>query len=191
MNLYEQIAYKGHNINIYYDKDAESPRTAFENLGTLYTAHRRYQPEKDFDEHFDINEVFEKRIGDFRCSFLKKYIVLPVYLYDHSGQTVATTPFSCPWDSGFFGIIAVPLNKVRDEYGWKKITAKRRTLIESYLQNEIVELDKYYRGEIYGYQVVEQQTEKEIDSCWGFWGDSGLNQLQKEAEAIIDHELKN
>ena len=59
MNIYEQTTYKGYNINIYYDEYAESPRTAFENLGTLYTAHRRYRPEKDFDSHFDINKVFE------------------------------------------------------------------------------------------------------------------------------------
>ena len=117
MNLYNQIKYNGYHINIYYDDDAGSPRKMFDNLGTLYTAHRRYRPEKEFDEHFDIDKVFDGRIGNFRGSFLKEYIALPVYLYEHSGTTVSTSPFSCPWDSGFFGIIAVPLDKVRREYG--------------------------------------------------------------------------
>ena len=40
MNLYKQIEYNGHHINIYYDDDARSPREAYDNLGTLYTAHR-------------------------------------------------------------------------------------------------------------------------------------------------------
>ena len=53
MNLYNQIKYNGYRINIYYDDDARSPREAYDNLGTLYTAHRRYRPEKEFDDHFD------------------------------------------------------------------------------------------------------------------------------------------
>lgn len=101
MNLYEQISYKGHHINVYYDEDALDPRQEFDHLGTLYTAHRHYQPEKDFHANFKINKVFEGRIGDFRDSFLKQYVALPVYLYEHGGATIATSPFSCPWDSGF------------------------------------------------------------------------------------------
>lgn len=96
MNLYNQIKYNGYHINIYYDDDAGSPRKMFDNLGTLYTAHRRYRPEKEFDEHFDIDKVFDGRIGNFRGSFLKEYIALPVYLYEHSGTTVSTSPFSLP-----------------------------------------------------------------------------------------------
>lgn len=38
MNLYNQIEYNGYHINIYYDDDARSPREAYDNLGTLYTA---------------------------------------------------------------------------------------------------------------------------------------------------------
>ena len=79
MNLYNQIKYNGYRINIYYDDDARSPREAYDNLGTLYTAHRRYRPEKEFDDHFDIDKVFEGHIGNFRESFLKEYIALPVY----------------------------------------------------------------------------------------------------------------
>ena len=78
MNLYNQIKYNGYRINIYYDDDARSPREAYDNLGTLYTAHRRYRPEKEFDDHFDIDKVFEGHIGNFRESFLKEYIALPV-----------------------------------------------------------------------------------------------------------------
>ncbi len=187
MNLYETIDYNGHHINIYYDEDALNPRKDFDNLGTLYTAHRRYRPEKEFDDHFDINDVFERRIGDFKDSFLKKYIALPVYLYDHSGQTVATTPFSCPWDSGFFGIIAVSLEKVRKEYGWKNITAKRRLQIEEYLQGEIKTLDDYYTGEVFGYEITPEDDDRDvIESCWSFFGTDSLEDMVAECKHIID-----
>lgn len=187
MNLYERIDYKGHHIDIYYDDDARSPREAYDNLGTLYTAHRRYCPEKEFDDHFDIGEVFEGRIRNFRESFLKKYVALPVYLYDHSGITVSTTPFSCPWDSGFFGIIAVSLDKVREEYGWKHVTAKRRAQIERCRQGEIETLDSYYTGEVFGYRITpEGDNDDELDSCWEFYGTECLKEMEAECRHIID-----
>lgn len=187
MNLYERINYKGHHINIYYDDNAGSPREIYDNLGTLYTAHRRYRPEKEFDGHFDIDKVFEGRIGNFRESFLKEYIALPVYLYDHGGITVSTLPFSCPWDSGFFGIIAVSLDKVRKEYGWKHITASRRKRIEGYLQNEIKALDDYYTGKVFGYRITpEYDNVNELESCWGYYGTESLKELETECRHIID-----
>ena len=187
MNLYEQIDYKDYHINIYYDDDPLDPRKDFDNLGTLYTAHRRYRPEKEFDDHFDINEVFDGRIGNFRASFLKRYVTLPVYLYDHSGITVSTSPFSCPWDSGFFGIIAVSLDKVREEYGWKHITARRREQIEKYLQDEIETLDNYYTGEVFGFEITPSSDDREVlDSCRGFFGTECLKEMETECRHIID-----
>lgn len=187
MNLYERIAYKGHHIDICYDDDARNPRKEFDNLGTLYTAHRRYRPEKEFDARFNINGVFEGRIGNFRKSFLKEHIALPVYLYEHGGVTVSTSPFSCPWDSGFFGIIAVPLEKVRKEYGWKNITAKRRERIETYLQGEIDLLDDYYTGKVFGYRITpENDSDNVLESCRGFYGTGSLEDMETECRHIID-----
>ena len=187
MNLYNQIEYNGHHINIYYDADARSPREAYDNLGTLYTAHRNYRPEKEFDDHFDIDKVFDGRIGNFRESFLKEYVALPVYLYDHSGVTISTSPFSCPWDSGFFGIIAVPLDKVRKEFGWKHVTPGRRKRIEGYLQGEIETLDDYYTVEVFGYRITTEDDEaNELDSCWGFYGTDSLQEMETECKCIID-----
>ena len=42
-------------------------------------------------------------------------VYLPVYLYDHSGLVLQTTPFSCPWDSGHVGIIYTTLEECRKE----------------------------------------------------------------------------
>lgn len=188
MYLYKKIEYNDHHINIYYDEDPLDPRRDIDNLGTLYTAHRRYCPEKEFDKHFTIEEVFDdRRCSNFKKSFLKRYIVVPVYLYDHSGLAVSTTPFSCSWDSGLFGILAVSLDKVRKEYGWKQITAKRRSKIESYLQGELNILDQYYQGEVYGFEITPADDNSEVlESCWGFFGEDSLEQLIDECKSIID-----
>lgn len=189
MDLYEQITHQGHHINIYYDADAESPRN-WSNLGTFYTAHRRYQPEENFDKHFDFDEVCDQRPGNLRATFLKKYIALNLYLYDHSGQSISSGPFSCKRDSGWFGIVAVPIEKAKKEYGWKVLTKTRRKKIEQQLQYEIETYNEYLHGEVYGYQITPADDDnKVIDSCWGYFGDFGLEQIRDECQSIIDHHI--
>lgn len=43
-------------------------------------------------------------------------IVLPLHLYDHSGITMSTGGFSCPWDSGQVGYIYVTPKALEEEY---------------------------------------------------------------------------
>ena len=186
-NLYQQETYKGFNINIERDCDAENPRD-WDNLGTMYTMHRNYQPEKQFNEHFEWNEVFDEH-RDLLDSFEKKYIALKFYLYDHSGQTVSTSPFSCPWDSGLFGIIAVDIEKVKKDYGWKKVTKKRRKQIESYLEGEVELYDNYCTGEIYRFEVTKIDDDNSIESCGGYFGDDGVKSIISECKVSIDSEI--
>lgn len=185
--LYETLCHRGYDINIYYDTSPESPRE-WSNLGTFYTAHRRYRPEKEFDEHFEFDEVCNEQPGNLRGSFLKKYVAQNLYFYDHSGQTISSRPFSCPWDSGWFGIVAVSVEKVKKEFGWKLLTAARRRKIEEYLQGEIDTYDNYLRGEVYGYQITPADDKDNVlESCWGYFGDTGLDQLKEECRDTIDH----
>ncbi len=61
MNLYNQIPYKGYNINIYYDDCPESPRE-WDNLGTFYTAHHRYKPEEQFASILSVTRCLSVRV---------------------------------------------------------------------------------------------------------------------------------
>lgn len=187
--LYEKTEYRGYNINIYYDTEAENPRT-WSNLGTVYTAHRKYKPEEDFDANFNIEDVFSDKLGNFKDSFLQNYIAMPIYLYDHSGVTISTTPFSCRWDSGFFGIIAVETAKVKKEYDWGNLTKSRREKIETYLKAEVEVLDNYFTGAVYSFTITAANDE-EIDSCHGFYGDDGLTTIKQECQSFIDCHIKD
>lgn len=195
-NIYQTENYRGYAIKVYYDEDAESPRTAWDNLGTMYTAHRRYRPEQEFDAHFTIDEVFPDGNwrGEFKKSFLKEYIALKIYLFDHSGQSVSTTPFSCPWDSGWFGIIAVPVESVKKEWNWQVLTKKRRERIEEILRAELETYNSWLHGEVYGYQIeFEDEDEENLDtcddSCWGFYGDESLDEMIQQAKNAIDYTI--
>lgn len=182
----ESIDYKGMSIKIYYDEDPDSPRE-WDNLGTIYSNNRNY----NLDNH-DIDELLDED-GELNEKELSKHFIwLPVYAYEHSGITVSTGhgyPYNDGWDSGLFGIIAVSKERVRKEYGWKKITEERRKRIEKYLDGEIEVLDMYFTGEVYGY-VAEDEEENHIESCWGFFGDGGLEEAIREAKGAIDYELE-
>ena len=69
-------------------------------------------------------EMVEEELspGDLRdiVEDLDKYIILPLFLYDHSGITMSTGPFSCPWDSGQVGWIYAPKQKFIEETGYTK-----------------------------------------------------------------------
>ena len=153
----------GLTLKIETDEDPRNPRKEFDNLGTMACFHNRYT--LGDDHTLSIEEV--KEIEDS-----KKYISLPIYLYDHSGITMRTTPFSCPWDSGKIGIIYVSKEQIRKEYNWKLITKKRLEKIEGYLKGEVEMYNQYLTGEVYGYTITNDETGEEIDSCGGFYGDN-------------------
>ncbi len=155
------------------DTDAESPRE-WSNVGTIVTWHRRYnlgdeQPNLDpqdwrrdlaathvnADYPDDITEEHVDRILE------KHFIILPVYMHDHSGIALSTTGFSCPWDSGQLGWIYCT-----KEHGIKEcdtVEAATKCLI-----GEIETYSQFVSGDVWGFTIEEDGDI--IDSCWGFYG---------------------
>lgn len=169
--------YQGHTIKIYHDCDAESPRD-WDNLGTLICGHSRYQlgDKHNFADAreflLDLLELDDEvglSVDDLLKRAEKIAVILPVYLYDHSGLVMNTIGFHCPWDSGQVGFIYVKLSDIRKEYSIKRVSAKRRLQVATYLRNEVQTFSDYISGAVYGY-VVEKEDE-EIESCWGFIGE--------------------
>lgn len=95
-------------------------------------------------------------------------IILPLYLYDHSGLVMSTGAFSCPWDSGQVGYIYCLPETIRREFNGDKELARKC------LESEVDIYSTWLSGECYGYEVDD-------DSCWGFIGEdhlrSALNDL--------------
>ena len=162
----------GLTVSLYPDEDCESPRNN-ENLGTMVCWHSRYTLG---DKHpFDSPDAFRVWIHSY-----PKAIVLPLYLYDHSGITMKTTPFNCSWDSGQVGYIYCLPSAIRKEYSTERITKAIRTDVERVLLSEVSEYDTYIRGECYGYVIADANGE-EIDSCWGFIGFDYAKESANEA----------
>lgn len=116
---------------------------------------------------------------------LSEFFILPLFLYEHSGITMKTSPFSCPWDSGQVGIIFV--SKVDAAKHWDANT-KEKAL--ECLRLEVEEYDQYLTGDVYGY-VIEDEEGDILDSCWGFYGwDYAIGEMKDVAEYYENAERK-
>lgn len=160
------VTEKQETVRIIVDEEPESPRE-WDNLGTMLCVHARYALGDDHDESVQsIREIVRS------CDVIS----LPLYLYDHSGITIQTTPFRCPWDSGQVGFLYVTKDTVRELWGWQRISAKRLADILLTLEAEVTAYDQYLRGDVYGY-VVEDSEGEHVESCSGFFG---LKYLREE-----------
>ena len=169
----EEFEYANCNITIDYDDSPESPRE-WDNLGTMVCWHSRYNLG---DSHsFDDPQEFLNTVEP-------NDIVLPLYLYDHSGITMSTTGFSCPWDSGQVGYIHITAEKIREEYSVKRVSKKLKERVTNYLVGEVETYDQYLTGDVYGY-TVEHKKSGEEDSCWGFYG---IDFAIEEAKSIAEY----
>lgn len=134
----------------------------------------------------------------------KYYVILPLYLYEHSGMTMNTSGFSCPWDSGQVGFIYVSRKAAKAEYGYPELkepgwsAAMEQRCIEA-LKSEVKVYDQFLQGDVYGFVVEKLVYEfeqpvieevdpedddlpwKDADSCWGFFGDD------VEESGMIEH----
>jgi hypothetical protein len=98
-------------------------------------------------------------------------VTLRLFLYDHSGITMSTGAFSCPWDSGQVGLIYITRETVFKEFpSWKYLTKNRIKQVISLLEAEVSEYDNYLTGEVYAFSVTNAEGEV-LDSCCGYYGD--------------------
>lgn len=103
-----------------------------------------------------------------------KYVMKPLYLYDHSGLTISTTPFSCQWDSGQIGWVYVEVEKIRGD-------------IDDVIEGEVKIYDTFLRGEFYCYTLYD--GDNEIESCGGISG--GWDEIISFIMDCVPDEFRN
>lgn len=181
-----------YRIRVIHDESPESPRE-WDNVGTMACWHRRYdlgdeQPKQDPIAYKyamgvgflpngapDFDDADDDQVEVALEAFEAHYIHLPLYLYDHSGITMRTSAFSCPWDSGRVGFI----------FAEKGTEGMSDETITKALQAEVATYAQYLEGDMYGFQLeravpytktyADGRTEVDADweledSCYGFYG---------------------
>jgi hypothetical protein len=158
-----------YKLKIVQDNDMESPRK-WDNLCVMAAFHRRYRlgDEDHGYNHHDYNDWEEMKAAIMKNEDVA--VIVPLYLYDHSGISISTSSFDCRWDSGQIGFAWVSKEAARKNWDIKRVTQKIIEQCSKILEAEIKIYDQYLTGDIYGFKLLDSEGE-EVDSCWGFYGD--------------------
>jgi len=107
----EKEKYKGFEIEIHDDESASSPRE-WDNMTTMICMHGSLSLG---DKHgYGSNDFYgwEGLKERLKKDYDIVSEILPMYMYNHSGITISTTPFSCRWDSGQIGWVFISQNNI-------------------------------------------------------------------------------
>lgn len=189
-----------YRLTIDTDNDPENPRE-WDEYTTMVCAHNRYNlgdENATFANHRDWDLYLKETILDGVEE--DDVIWLPLYLYDHSGITMSTTPFSSRWDSGQVGWIYAhkdALMDIPDVYEDNHFNDDKAYEV---LKNVVKTYDQYLTGQVYGYTLEKSEACQcchhvaydDVDGCWGIYADSeddAINvikdMLPTDAEGVI------
>jgi hypothetical protein len=204
-DYHETIEYKGFDIRLYPDENAQNPRD-WDNIGTMVCFHREYTLG---DEDHGLTKDMFGSWQDLRAHLIKEekaVIILPLYLYDHSGLRMKVGSFAgllpqghAEFDSGQVGFIYITRKTIKKEMARprrmkkgqinpdlqeiKHVSKKDRERIITSLKGEVNTYDKYLSGDVWGYVVEDPEGYIGEESCWGYFG---FSEVEEEAKHIVD-----
>ena len=190
----EQLEFDGfikHKYEIKFEQDnyPESPRN-WSNLGSFYTTKNNRYVEREIEIYdYERDEAFEFGLdADSDIERLSKlgYIAIPVSVYDHSGWTIFSGVAS-GWDSGCIGFYVVSYEKIREDFGCKRISKKLLTRVKNIMESEIKTFDQFIQGEIWCYEITKDG--ELLDSCCGFYEEDNLDDFRKHLEEFFPAEV--
>lgn len=107
--------------------------------------------------------------------------IKPLYLLDHSGLRIQTTPFKGQigrWDSWQVGFIYITEEQL-DKLGVKEENRTEENF-NKWLEQEVTTYDQYLRGDTWRFQLTEDG--EVVDSCGGFYGFDKENMFEHAGE---------
>ena len=175
--------YKKYKIFIRHDDHIENPRE-FMDFGKMVCFHKRYNLGDKHSIRYQDYEGWED-ISNFLEKEESAVIILPLFLYDHSGISISTGRFSCPWDSGQVGFIYTTRAEILSTFGGKLLTKRLRLLAASALENEVRVYNNYLSGEGCFYSI-EGEAGETVDTCCGFYSEKeAVVAAQEFVDALV------
>ena len=159
----------------------DDPRLGEGNETIILCAHRRYRLG---DEQFNDRASIEARREEIEA---EGGALQALYLYDHSGITVSTHPFSCTWDSGQIGWVGMEAEKLAA----RGLGADDEEAIGTIVEEEIATWNAYLQGRVYAFSRTRIVTcerghehETELERGHGFYGDDHVRSGLVETAGI-------
>ena len=182
----------GKTLNIIQDSHCENPRS-WDNLSKMIFFNKKKsigdKHDINFPFDFESRQYFIERGGEYVKKITNSSICLPVHYYEHGGCGISLSyeyPYNCRWDSCTIGFVIVTKEDIRKEYGVKRISQKILGRVMKVVEGETETLNQYISGEVYGFEVKNEDGKIE-DSCWGFYG---VDECFNEAKSIVEYYMK-
>ncbi len=160
-----KINEKNTRLNILYDDCTESPRE-WSNVTKMLLFHKKYcfPNESQFStDNYSSWEELKKAI----TKKWKPAYIAPVFMLDHSGLVFNIESFggyNGRFDSGQIGFIVIRKREAKPY--------KNKTELEKIARNELNTYNCYINGEVFGYELRE--NDEYIDGCSGFYDCSDM-----------------
>lgn len=177
-----------YNLGHYKSSEVAQLKSWLDDAGS-YDDYEEEDPEYpwyDLPDDKDNSEPLGAKVERFCKIVFGSTVVLPLYLYDHSGLSISVGAFGCSWDSGQVGWI-FDTEQTRKNCGLEGLAPEK---VSEYLTDQVKEYDLYIRGEVYGVVVATHEDgalNEVVDACFGFLGDE---YAKAEAKATLDHYTK-
>jgi len=122
-------------------------------------------PEEDWEEMLD-DAFIESNFGELDDSDLMEvilidHVILPLYLYDHSGISMSTGSFNDRWDSGQVGWTYATMEEIKNNWMLKngeETSDEYTKAAEKLLEGEVRTYNSYLTGNVWGFKL-EEKTE--------------------------------
>jgi len=182
-DIVESIPYRGFNIEIMADDDAQSPEDMGDDNAFLVHYHRDCHIENKLCPRNVLGYIYTKNADDYdkdgAKALLKTHHFFPVAAYIHSGVVLSIG--AC----GQFPDQQWDVSHVGGFFCSKSEWPKRADALK-YAQGQIETWNDYLSGSVYGYDI------EDVDgSCWGFYGyDHKASGLLDAAQGAIDYHIE-
>ena len=188
MECIQEITKSNEKLEIMTDESCESPRE-WDNLTVIVTIK---------NNHHDIGDIQVNSSEELRemLEVKKALFSMPLYIYEHSGMSlkcfedkIPKYPYNDQWDAGCIGMVFTT-EALLKEAG---LTTMPKKEVQEQMKTEIETYSQWCNGECYGFRLSKwskcdkcnQVEDKEIDSCYGFYGcDHDMNGLY---DAILEN----
>ena len=164
------------SLKIVSDPNPSSPRQ-FLNIGTIYY----YDSKRPFGDVLVPRQEITKMMQSVKVTYY------PIYGYMGERTELNMVGYNHILGSFFNGIIAIDKEKIRDLYQVNKIKPELKEKVKLALQREVFEYSAYLSGNMFGYEIREE--DKLIDFRYGFFSEQDAERNGKQQMEYL--EVKN
>ena len=144
----------------------------------LFFDHGRPSHASKWADHPKFTYGYEDFLNEEYRNKESHWIIIPVYVYKHSGIVFSFAPFNDRFDSGTFGYVVVH-KQLCQKMGIEKTTPEElaKSIAKPYLS--------YLAGDVYDYKIVDTITGEDVSYLGTYYSEKEAEEAGREELEIV------